>query len=91
MAPIASSELIPIAVKTCDGSIEEVVQALPLEAEIPCIPNLTSTGSASIPGTWKLTIDGTDWLGCPLKITPSILSASDSTRFDFNGKNGTDE
>ena len=54
----ASSLLLPIAIKTCDGSLTDAEQALPLDAEIPAKSNPNNIGSPSTESKEKLTLLG---------------------------------
>ena len=72
--PWACSCFIPSDIRTCDGSSEPDVHALPDDAQIPCISSSRIIDSPSIPSKDTFTLFGRRLVRWPFSLTSAIFS-----------------
>ena len=77
MAPNAVTGGMPIAVRTCDGSMAPEVQAEPEATATPSISSERMIDSPSIPGKDRLTVWGSLFLREPFSLASDIRLALD--------------
>src|SRR3990172_1903173 len=75
-----------MAVRTCDGSAEPVVQADPTDAATPSRSSLTTTDAPSTSRTITDTRPGNRSLGWPVSSTPSTAGRAPASRSRARGR-----
>src|ERR1035441_2882836 len=82
----ARAALQPIAVNTCEGSSEPVVQAEPLEAQMPAWSNNIRMPSASTPSKARLLVLGRRGSLAPLRDVPGMASRIPSSNLSRSAR-----